>query len=1197
MSAIQDLFDQDIHRRIEKVIQYQTTDEELLRQEVGEYVATDSVQDNLERILDAMDDAMSAATERDVGVWVSGFYGSGKSSFTKYMGYALDSGFMIGGVLFRDIFKQRLSRQPLQQRLETVARRHNPVVIMVDLSVDFIADQPSMPISTVLFLHVLRWAGYSSETKIALLELFAEEQGKLDELKAESRKLGREWDHIHNSPIVAAQIGSQIAVRMFPELFKTEQAFMDLQIMESIRGTEQVQRMLDLIKRKSGRDKVVFIIDEAGQYAAHSEALVLNLQGFAQNLKAVGKGRAWILATAQQTLTDDVGALNSPKLFKLKDRFALPVELQANDIKVITHTRLLSKKTEAKDELARLFAEHGPRLTVLTRLENVKGYSSSVEQRSFIELYPFLPQHFDLMMNIIARLAKSTGGTGLRSAIKVVQETLIAGKSSEILVRQPIGTLVTVVKFYDILRADLENSPQIRHTVASVQKTIARYGEDSRETEVAKAVAVLQILDDFPLTRKNLAALLVSRLDASDESEAVNAAVDTLLKDEAVPLEEVDGRLRFLSEQAAGLAAAWRSHQPTSAEQRQVLAEVIKESLLPYPPAATIVGKKTVKAGVNLDFGGYPCTLHEAGEGISVSLRLVEKESFKPARSEALNGSTAPAAEKLIVSVSAVPERLASDVRDAYASARMLRDLRGRVLDADEKEFFTSLNDRLRNAKARIEDSLRLAFEDGAVIFRGQERAVKTSANDFPGALSSALEYVSLLVFDKFEHAAVTVPAQAAEKIIKTKDHGSITSLEDPLSLLSGGAGGTFNAGHPAVTDIQDFLNSKGSSDGKTLLDELSKAPYGWNKDVSRYIVAAMFTGGLVSLRIDSRPVTAVSPSVVEAFKSNVSFAKVGIDAPPKPPEPEVLLRARNLLTELTGHTITPLPKNIEEEARSVLDIYMDYAGEVSGVANRLNLGIRDAAESLSADLRNLVSVNQDLIIRAFGDKDNSLGSRMIQLRKHYALLTGSFAVTLREARDILSTYERLPETGSLGDAKAETAEARRTLETLLMDPDLDTRQTQIQEYLRSISEAINKGIDKDWEATAERIARETKKIRSSTDWKDLAAESREKAGEMLDSLDARLEIAGPVSELAPERRFNALLKSRFEAEETLNSARGFVEKEAEENRKNKPGKVLYLAVPSRELEVKEAQATVASMIQTLKDAPQDSMVRFTTEG
>ena len=1201
MIHIENLFDQDIYRRIEKVIQYQTTDADLLKQEVSEYVATDSVQSNMERILEALDDAMSAATEKDVGVWVSGFYGSGKSSFTKYLGYSLDSSFKIGDVLFRDMFKQRLSNLPLQQRLETVARKHNPVVIMVDLSVDYIVDQPSLPISTVLFLHVLRWAGYSSEMKIAWLELLAEERGRYEELKAECHKFGGkeswEWEQIHNNPAVATQIASQIAIRMFPDLFQNKQAFMDLQITESISAKEQVQRMLGLIKRKSGRDKVIFIIDEAGQYVAHSDTLVLDLQGFAQNLKAIGKGRAWVLATAQQTLADEVGVLNSPKLFKLKDRFPLDIELKASDIKVITHTRLLSKKPEAKEQLPKLFHEHGHRLSALTRLENVRGYTSTVEQKQFVDLYPFLPQHFDLMMNIIARLARSTGGTGLRSAIKVVQETLISGKESEIQARKPLGTLVTVVKFYDILRADLESSPPIRHTVAAVQKTISRYGENSREVQVAKAVAVLQILDDFPLTRKNLAALLVSRVDGEDEFEAVNAAVDTLLKDNVIPLEEVDGRLRFLSEQAAGLASEWTKIQPTSADQRQILAEVIKDSILPQPPAATIYGKKTVKAKVMLEYSGYPFTLHEGGEGITVDLRLVDKESFQRSRSEALNSSTTPSADHLIVAVSAVPDGLVSELRDAYASTRMIRELRGRSLGADERDFFNSLNDRLRNSKARIESILRLAFDNGVVIYLGKQDAVKTSAGEFQKALSFALEYIARLVYIKFDHAAVTVPPQAAEKIIKTKDHASITSLDDPLNLLSGGTGGTFNATHPAVTDIQDLLNHKGSLDGKTLLEELSRPPYGWNKDVSRYIVAAMFTGGLLSLRIDGRPVTAASQAVVEALKSNASFAKVGIDAPPKPPEQEVLLRARNLLVELTGHTPTPLPNKIEEEARNVLAAYLEFAKEVSSIANQLGLGVRATAESLSTDLQNLLSASQDVIIHAFGDTEKTLGSRLVHLRTQHGLLTGPFSATLRRVQNLLSCFDRLPNTELLGALREDTVADRKTLKSLLMDPDLDSRQSQIQEYLRTLGASLDAAIDKDWAETVERVTKELKKIRSSHDYRELAGETREKAGEMLDALEARLESNGPQKDQSPEERFDSLLKSRFEVEEFLNSIRNYVETQAEENRKTRWETLRYISLPSRDMEVREAKSTLESLLEELDKIPLDARVRFKTEG
>ena len=86
MKKLRELFDpsKPIDRRIEKVITYDTTDVALLRQEIQEYVVTDSIEQNIERLLDLLDEGMGGGDQREVGVWVSGFYGSGKSSFTKY---------------------------------------------------------------------------------------------------------------------------------------------------------------------------------------------------------------------------------------------------------------------------------------------------------------------------------------------------------------------------------------------------------------------------------------------------------------------------------------------------------------------------------------------------------------------------------------------------------------------------------------------------------------------------------------------------------------------------------------------------------------------------------------------------------------------------------------------------------------------------------------------------------------------------------------------------------------------------------------------------------------------------------------------------------------------------------------------------------------------------------------------------------
>src|SRR5437660_350679 len=99
---IKTLFDpaKNIYRTIEKVITFNASQEARLRAEITEYIVTDSIDDQFERLLSKMQMAMDQGGENEIGVWVSGFYGSGKSSFTKYLGLALDDSIRIDGVPF-----------------------------------------------------------------------------------------------------------------------------------------------------------------------------------------------------------------------------------------------------------------------------------------------------------------------------------------------------------------------------------------------------------------------------------------------------------------------------------------------------------------------------------------------------------------------------------------------------------------------------------------------------------------------------------------------------------------------------------------------------------------------------------------------------------------------------------------------------------------------------------------------------------------------------------------------------------------------------------------------------------------------------------------------------------------------------------------------------------------------------------------
>ena len=148
--------------------------------------------------------------------------------------------------------------------------------------------------------------------------------------------------------------------------------------------------MIDIVREASGKDNIIFVIDEIGHYVGGQQPKILDLQGLAQNLKELGRGKVWIFGTAQQTLTEDDprAAINSPELYKLKDRFPIPVDLESSDIREICFRRLLGKSSAGATTLGGLFDSHGQALRQNTKLTDAKYYDSSFDRvrrsRTFI---------------------------------------------------------------------------------------------------------------------------------------------------------------------------------------------------------------------------------------------------------------------------------------------------------------------------------------------------------------------------------------------------------------------------------------------------------------------------------------------------------------------------------------------------------------------------------------------------------------------------------------------------------------------------------------------------------------------------------------------------------------------------------------------------------------------------------------------
>jgi len=917
--TIRTLFDptKGLDRPIEKVITFAANQEARLKTEVSEYIVTESIEDQFGKLLDRMRFAMEAGGENEIGVWVSGFYGSGKSSFTKYLGFAFDEKVAIEGNSFLKCLQDRLNTAQVKALLGTVAQRFPAAVVMLDLASEMLAGATMEDVSTVLFYKVLEWAGYSRNLKIAALELRLEKDDRLAEFEAKvaAQIPGMTWADIRNDPLAVDALIPQLAHEIYPELFPTPTAFSSDTDGFYQFEKDRVQEMINLIRRKSGKEHVLFVIDEVGQYIAARDNLILNLDGLAKNLKGYGDGKVWIIATAQQTLTEDDprASFNSDKLYKLKDRFPIQIDLESSDIKEICYRRLLGKSPDGEKALGDLFDTHGQALRHNTKLKDAKFYSSDFDRATFVNLYPFLPAHFEILLRLLGALAKSTGGVGLRSAIKVIQDILIEDHNGQPPVAdRPVGWLATTVTLYDSLEKDIRRAFPSIHYAA---ETACRFYPDSElYQEVAKSVAVLQILGNLPITVANVASLMHAAVEDTSRFDAVRQAVDDMLQESQVPLTNKEGELSFLSEKLRDIDVERAKLPLRSVDVRSILNGALRESFDPLP-RSTLLGSLQVVSGLKLLSGNTVQGLAGDQYPVQTQVNFVDATEYEDIRSATVEESRQRQAQNTIYLLGRTdPE--AQDLAEEIYRCRRIDELYRSDPNQEVKDYCKNQIDRAERLRGQLQQKLQQSLMQGSFVFRGQMTAVSALGNTLLEAARKHLGDVAEQVFDRYGEAPVRAETSLAEKFLKQSNLSAITSALDPLDLVQVVSGQPqIQTNHKAMVSIKDYIDRNGTVEGKRLIDHFGDPPFGWSADTLRYVVAAMLVGGSIVLRISGREVKTIGQQAIDALKTNKSFGKVGVSLRDQPPSIEKLGRACERLTELIGETVIPLEQEIAKTA------------------------------------------------------------------------------------------------------------------------------------------------------------------------------------------------------------------------------------------------------------------------------------------
>lgn len=1168
MSTIRSLFDpsKDIYRAIEKVISYGVSQQDQLKAEISEYVVTDNIEDQFFKLLESMQLAMEGGGGNEVGVWVSGFYGSGKSSFTKYLGLALDEQCIVDGVPFIEHLQDRLHRPQTKALLATVAKRFPAAVVMLDLASEMLAGATMADVSSVLYYKVLQWAGYSRNLKVAALERKLQQDGRFDEFltKVENALPGMLWSDLQDDPLVVDGLIPKIAHQMYPQLFPQTSSFSS-RTEDFVQFEDQrVQEMLNIVFEKSGKKNIVFIVDEVGQYVGSSNNLILNLDGLAKNLKRLGSGKAWIIATAQQTLTEDDprASLNSPELYKLKDRFPIQIDLESSDIKEICYRRLLGKSPAGQAQLGKLFAAHGQALRHNTKLHDAKAYEADFGQEEFTNLYPFLPAHFDILLHLLGALAKSTGGVGLRSAIKVIQDVLRGEGGSRAMADQPLGWLVNTATLYDELEKDIRRTA----VYPATNKLLQQYGASEPHASVIKSVAIMQIIQNLPVTRANVAALIHPTVDSQSQLEAVKHAVDELLADKYAPFGEEDGELVLLSEKLRNIEEERGNIALRSVDIKRICNEALRECFSPLP-RISLQGGMAVATGLKVRQGNTVASLSGEKNIIQTEVQWAATDGYDVARNAMVTESRSNSSRNTI----GLLARTQSEIQDLAAEiyrCRRIAELHRNEPDQEIQDYCNAQLDRAARLAAQLQAKTRQALQGGSFVFRGSVTAVSALSQDLADAAKKLLTNAAQQVFDRYMEAPVRVDTNAAEKFLKTANPAAITSDLDPLDLVQAVSGGqpSFNTQHKAIVSIQDAIDKNGTMLGGRLLDYFGSAPFGWQKDTTRYIVAAMLMAGEIKLKVSGREVTAPGQQAVDALKTNNAFKNIGVSLRDERPSMEMCARASTRLTELVGEPVLALEPNICKAASKHFPRLQHEYGALAERLERLGLAGSERVNSLTQELADAMATDASDAPQRLGGETSALYDNLKWAFDAKQKLDGGLAQTVEELQAHNQEIQALPNTGVPGELRAEVAEQLQDIAARLQSEDFYQHAADLSSQLTNLKASVRDAATRMAEQQKQSLEHGVQSLQRLPEWQELTQEER---GNTLAELDDVI-----VQTSQDLQGLKALLRGAFEFRATLDELTQSIQRQGQERIRQRAQQA------QAALGVKDQPSTLAKTIQ-----------------
>lgn len=851
---IKDLFVKPIDRDLQGVIVVGQENEKYVQQELEEYVVTKELQKHFRDFFANYKKGIIGTTPK-MGVWISGFFGSGKSHFLKILSYLLENK-EVSGKRALDYFidDHKIDDSAVLADMKLATQTGTDVISFNIASKSDNSGNQNKDAIINVFLRVFNeMQGFCGAIPwVADLERKLTEKGQYEEFKQKFAELsGEDWetsrddfDYIQDDiaeTLVAIEFMSDAAAQNWCE--KAMNEHFSLSIEDFAKGVKSY------LRTKEANHHIVFLIDEVGQYIGDDSQLMLDLQTVTEELGTQCQGKVWIVVTSQQDI-DAVTSVRGNDFSKIQGRFDTRLSLSSANVDAIIKKRILEKTNTAQDTLHLVYEQEE------TTIKNLITFNDTVEKKlyangdDFSEVYPFIPYQFNLLASVLNSI-RTHGASGKhlsegeRSMLAMFKEAAMAYASYD------INAIIPLHTFYNALENFLDHSHR-GVIIKAYENSIINPDEKKNSVfaiDVLKTLFLIKYVDMVTANIDNLTTLMISNIhdDRINLKNQVAEALKVLMSQNLVQKngdvyvfltnEEQEINREIQAEEISQNAVVRKAGE-------LIFEDILKDNKYTYPK---FKGRYVFDFDQRIDDQPYNSRNTTSGLSVHVFTPQADVTDSDLALKSLQEQSVIirlPADQAFMDELSMhlkIEKFLQHNTSSKAASY-------GDIKSAKERE----MRDRLAFAKTLLEDNLKTA----TIYVNGNMSEI--SAKEISTRMNEAMGKLVQNVYNKLSY--IDTPMEDSQ-IKQTLHIDTDAALE--VSTDS-------QANAQAVQEVERYIAENTSPHGKlsmkTLKEYFMKAPYGFVENDVEWIVAWLFRRGNLSLFLNGAAITYTNQTEAQLF-------------------------------------------------------------------------------------------------------------------------------------------------------------------------------------------------------------------------------------------------------------------------------------------------------------------------------------------